>query len=84
MFNLVNQKIISFDFKCDKSYYRLFNCFINKRYEIHIFFFDIINKKLILKVDIYFCCKYRNLYTKLFINDFNYLYNITHVAIKVF
>ena len=55
MFDLVNQKIINFDFKCDRSYYRLFNYLFNKRYEKYISFFDIINKKLILKVDIYFC-----------------------------
>ena len=55
MFDLVNQKIINFDFECDKSYYRLFNYFINKRYEIYIFSFNVIDKKFVLKVDIYFC-----------------------------
>ena len=54
MFDFVNQKIMNFDFKCDRSYYRLFNYLINKRHEIHIFFSDIIYKKIILKVDMYF------------------------------
>ena len=76
MFNLVNQKIINFDFKCDKSYHRSFNYFINKRYKIYISSFNAINKKFIIKIDIHFCYQYRNFYIKLFINNFDYLYNI--------
>ena len=45
---------MNFDFKYNKSYYRSFNYLINKRYEIYIFSFNIINKKLISKIDIYF------------------------------
>ena len=55
MSDLVNQKIINFDFECDKSYHRSFNCFINKRYKVHIFSFNVIYKKLVLKIDIHFC-----------------------------
>ena len=75
---------MNFDFKYDKLYYRSFNYFINKQYEIYIFSFNVINKKLVLKVDIYFYCKYRNFYIKLFINNFNHFYNIIYVAIEVF
>ena len=75
---------MNFDFKCDKSYYYSFNYFINKRYEIHIFSFNVINKKFILKIDIYFCYKYRNFYIKFLINNLDYLYNIIHVVIEIF
>ena len=75
---------MNFDFKCDKSYYHLFNYFTNKRYEIYIFSFNVINKKLILKIDIHFYYKHYNLYIKVFINNLNHFYNITHVAIEFF
>ena len=84
MFDFINQEIINFDFKCYKLYYRSFNCFINKRYKIYTFSFNVIDKKLILKVDIYFCYKYRNFYIKIFINNFNHLRNIIHVVIEDF
>ena len=45
---------MNFDFECDKSYYRSFNYFINKRYKVYTFSFNIIDKKFVSKVDIYF------------------------------
>ena len=58
MFNFINQKIMNFDFKCDKSYYRLFNYFLNKRYKKHALLYNIIDKNLISKIDIHFYFKY--------------------------
>ena len=75
---------MNFGFKCDRSYHRSFNCFINKRYKIYIFSFDVIDKKFILKVNMYFCYWYRNFYIRFFVNNFDYFRNITHVAIEVF
>ena len=74
---------MSFDFEYNKSYYRSFNYFINKLYKKHAYLYNAIDKKLVLKINIYFYLKYRNLYIKLFINDFNYFYNIIEIAIEI-
>ena len=75
---------MNFDFKCDKSYYRSFNYFINKRYKIYIFSFNIIDKKFIIKINTYFYYKYRNFYIKKFIKNFNHFRKIIYVAIEIF
>ena len=75
---------MNFDFECDKSYYRLFIYFINKRYKKHALLYNIIDKNLISKIDIHFYFKYYKFIIKNFVNNFNYLYNIIYVAIEIF